>query len=226
MKLKINGFENEIKFESGNIYVIEINNPKCFSNILQIINDKINGLESSEIFLLDNNDEILNMSKEMYIVFDVFNIEYNSKKILNKLYELIEKNINTNQDLQLENMMLKVRNYLIEEINELPFEFTMKQELDILEILKIFGVKIDESCYISILEKIEMLIDIIATLKIARVLIIPNLKQYLTKEELVEIYKYSLYNNINLLLIERENKEKLEYEKVLTIDKEYNDILK
>ena len=35
------------------------------------------------------------MSKNIYIVFDVFNIDYNSKKILNKLYALISQNINS-----------------------------------------------------------------------------------------------------------------------------------
>ena len=120
--------------------------------------------------------------------------------------------------------MLKIRNYLIGEINELPFEFTMKQELDIIEVLKLFGVKIDKSCYLTILEKLECLIDIMATLKIAKILIIPNLKQYLSEEEIVEFYKYSMYNNIKLLIIERINNKKLKYENILRIDDEFDDI--
>lgn len=224
MKFKINGFENEIDLNNENINILEIQDAKCFTNIILNINDKINGLETDEIFLLDEDNGILNMSKEIYIVFDIFNIDYSSKKIITSLYSIIENNIKENQDYVIENMMTKIRNYLIEEINELPFEFTMKQELDIIEVLKLFGVKIDNSCYTTVLEKLEALIDIIATLQIAKILIIPNLKQYLSNEELVEFYKYSMYNNVKLLIIERNNFEKLEYEKILKIDNEFNDV--
>lgn len=226
MKLKINGFENEILFTEKNVNILTIKNTKCFSHILQILNDKINGLESNEIFLLDENNEEINMSKEIQMVLDIFNIDYNSKKILNKIYNIIATNIQKNQDFEIEKMILNLRNYIIEEINELPFEFVMKNELEITEILKLYNLKIDEENYTNILEKIEILIDILSTLDIAKILIIPNLKLFLSEEELVELYKYSLYNNINLLLIERHEENKLKYENCIIIDENFYDFYK
>ena len=226
MKLKINGFENEILFTEKNVNILTIKNTKCFSHILQILNDKINGLESNEIFLLDKNNEEMNMSKEIQMVLDIFNIDYNSKKILNKIYNIIATNIQKNQDFEIEKMILNLRNYIIEEINELPFEFVMKNELEITEILKLYNLKIDEENYTNILEKIEILIDILSTLDIAKILIIPNLKLFLSEEELVELYKYSLYNNINLLLIERHEENKLKYENCIIIDENFYDFYK
>lgn len=218
MKLRIIGFEDEIYLDEENVNIIEIESPKYFANFLGNLNDKINGIENDEIFLLDNDDKELEMNKNMYMIFDLYNIDYNSKKILNKLYEIIESNVEKNQDLELENLMLQIRNYLIQEINELQFEFTMKSELNVSEILKLYNLKIDENNYDTILEKIEFFINIISTLKIASILVIPNLKQYLEKDELLELYKYALYNNIKLILIERKNEEKLKYEKVFFID--------
>lgn len=226
MKLKINGFDNEIIFNDQNINILTIKNTKCFSHILQILNDKTNGIESNEIFLLGENNEEMNMAKEIQIVLDVFNIDYNSKKILNKIYEIISNNIEKNQDFKVERMVLNLRNYIIEEINDLPFEFVMKNEIEIPEVLKLYNLKIDEENYTSILEKIEILIDIFSTLKIAKILIIPNLKLFLDEAELVELYKYSLYNNINLLLIERNEYTKLKYEINIIIDENFNDFLK
>lgn len=223
MKLRINGFENEIEFNQDKVNVLQIKDAKCFSHMLEILNEKINGAESEEIFLIDENSKELNMSKEMYIVFDLFNIDYNSKKVLGKLYDIIKENIEKNQDLAIENMLTKIRNYLIEEINELPFEFVIKQDIEIIDVLKIFGLKIDNQSYNSVLERVEILIDIISTIEIAKILVIPNLKQYLSKNELLELYKYSLYNNINLLLLERDNNENLKYESILCIDNEYDD---
>ena len=226
MKLKINGFENEILFTDENVNILTIKDTKCFSHILQILNDKINGQESNEIFLLDENNEEMNMNKEMQMILDVFNIDYNSKRILNKIYDIIATNIEKNQDFEIEKMILNLRNYIIEEINELPFEFVMKNELEIPEILKLYNLKIDKESYTNILERIEILIDILSTLNIAKILIIPNLKLFLSAEELVELYKYSLYNNINLLLIERDESNKLKYEKSIIIDENFCDFLK
>lgn len=208
MKLKINGFDNEIIFNDENINILEIKDSKCFTHIIKILNEKINGIESNEIFLLDNNENELNMGKEMYMIFDLFNIDYNSKKIISKIYEIISENIKKNQDHEIENETIKLRNYIIQEINELPFEFVMKRELEISEILKLYNLKIDPINYASILERAELLIDIISTLQIAKILVLPNLKTYLSEDELVALYKYSLYNNVKLLLIERYNTKK------------------
>ena len=220
MKLKINGFDNEIIFNDENINILEIKDSKCFTHIIKILNEKINGIESNEIFLLDNNENELNMGKEMYMIFDLFNIDYNSKKIISKIYEIISENIKKNQDHEIENETIKLRNYIIQEINELPFEFVMKRELEISEILKLYNLKIDPINYASILERAELLIDIISTLQIAKILVLPNLKTYLSEDEL---YKYSLYNNVKLLLIERYNTKKLEYEKTMLIDETFDE---
>ena len=77
MKLKINGFDTKIDFNNENINILVIKDTRCFSHIIETINNIINGEESTEIFLLDNEDNELNMSKEMYLVIDLFNIEYN-----------------------------------------------------------------------------------------------------------------------------------------------------
>lgn len=223
MKLKINGFNNEIIFNDENINILEIKDSKCFTHIIEILNEKINGIESNEIFLLDNNENELNMGKEMYMIFDLFNIDYNSKKIISKIYEIISENIKKNQDHEIENETIKLRNYIIQEINELPFEFVMKRELEISEILKLYNLKIDPINYTSILERAELLIDIISTLQIAKILVLPNLKIYLSEDELVALYKYSLYNNVKLLLIERYNTKKLKYEKTMLIDETFDE---
>lgn len=223
MKLRLNGFENEIIFDNEIINVLQIEDAKCYTHIIDILNQKINGYENNEIFLLDENEEEMRIDKNIYMIFDLFNIEYNSKKVLNRIYDVISENIQNSQELKMEQLIIKLRNYLIEEINELPFEFVMKSEISIQELLKTFDLKIDNINYTNVIERIELLIDLFSTLNIAKILVIPNLKMYLSEEELVELYKYSLYNNVNLLIIERNIRNKLKYEKVLAIDENYND---
>ena len=44
-------------------------------------------------------------------------------------------------------------------------------------------------------------------------------------KQIIEFYKMSLYNGINILLIESEQHEKLKYEKILEIDENFNDFI-
>lgn len=223
MIMSIFGLNNKISFEEGNINVLEIYNKKLFYNLITILNESDNSMEDNQIVLMQN-DERVSIGKNVFLLTDVFNIDFNSKKILNKLYSTLIENIKNRQDDELENITLKLRNYLIEEINELPFEFSIKSELELNDLLKAFELKVDTICYTTIVERIEFIIDIISTLKIATILVIPNLKIYLDENELLEIYKYSIYNNVQLLIIENSNSEKLlKYEIKNIIDEEFDE---
>lgn len=227
MKLVIFGIENEIVFKEGKINVLEVQDKKFFRKILDILNDECNNLSNNNEIVLKENEENISLQKNMHIVFDIFNIDFSDKKIISKIYSIIEKNIKNKEDYELEKINLDIRNFLVNEINEIPIEFTMKNEIDIIELLKIYNVKIDEICYNELIDKIEFLIDILSTLQIAKILVLPNLKRYFEKDELEEIYKYANYKNIYLLVIENEIIEGLlKYEQKNIIDSEFDDIIK
>ena len=53
-----------------------------------------------------------------------------------------------------------------------------------------------------------------------------NLKQYLTKEELLEFYKYATYNSIKLIMIESTRYDYInDYEKIVIIDKSLDETM-
>ena len=86
------------------------------------------------------------------------------------------------------------------------------------------SLKIDTSKYKTLEEKLIFLIDLINEFKLTEVLILVNLKTFLSKNQIEEIYKHSLYREVNILLIENtEFSEKLEYEKKLVIDNDFDD---
>lgn len=224
MELSIFGLENKIVFDDSHVNILEIKDKKFFRKILFLLNNNVE--EENEIVLMDNSKR-LSIEKEIYMIFDLYNIEYNSKKILNKLYTIIADNIKLSEKSELDELVFKFRNFLVKEINELPFEFEMKSDIEIEDILKSFTLKIDESCYFELIEKVEFLIDIIKEFKIAKILVLPNLKNYFTNEELIEIYKYAKYNEVYLLIVQNGVEENvLEYEKKYIIDDEFDDFIK
>lgn len=223
MIMSIFGLDNKIVFEEGKINVLEIYNKKLFYNLITILSENDSGQEDNQIVLFEDGIRV-SIEKNVFVLTDMFNVDFNSKKITNKLYNLLAENIKNRQDNELENISLELRNYLIEEINELPFEFNMKSELELSDLLKAFDLKIDTMCYTSVVEKIEFFIAIISILKIATILVIPNLKTYLDNDELLEIYKYSIYNNVKLLVIEsKSSDELLKYEIKNIIDEEFDE---
>lgn len=227
MKLVINGIENEMIFKSDCINILEISDVKFYAHILEVFYNKVNGIESNEIFFLDDKEDEINMTKEVYFCSDLFNFDYNNKKILTKLYKIFADRIQLSQEPYLEELIVKLRSYIITEVNELPFDFSVKSGVDLEDIFKLFDIKIDKASCSNIIERIELLIELISTLKIFKVLVIPNLKLYVNDKELLELYKYSLYNNVNLLLIERfGSAKKSKYENILYIDENFNDFIR
>ena len=225
MIMSIIGFENKINFKEEKINILEIYDKKLFRNFISEINEQCNGEveENNDIVLMEDSKR-LKINKTIYLLTDLFNIEFNARKIINKIYSLISQNIKNRQDDELEKIILQLRKYLTEEINEIPFEFNMNSEIDIMDLLKVFEVKIDTTCYTTIVEKVEFMIDLISNLKIAEILVIPNLKTYLNVEELVEIYKYSIYNNVKLLIVENNKSNKtLIYEQKNIIDENFDE---
>lgn len=225
MIIKINGLDNELVLNDAQIGVIEINDIKLYRHILEIINNKVEGIYNNELFILSDKYEEIDFKNNVYLLNDIFNIDINSKKIINKIYNLINSSYDDEEKLIFSNKIQEVKNNLIYKTNEFPFTFSINNDISILDMLKLFNFKVDYSTYTTLLEKIELLIDVLVNLNIARILIVPNLKMYLTNEELVYLYKYSLYNNITIITIERYCENSINYEKKLLIDKSYNDYL-
>lgn len=229
MKMKLFGFNNEIVFTDSHVNILEISNINFFQKVVKDFNDFYNGTkDDNEIVLIDDEGKSLNMSKNIMTIIDVFNIDFNSKKILNKLYEKISRNIRLESSINEEynNSIQNVIRFIRNIVNDLSFDYEMKEVLQPEDILKILSLKIDTNYYETLQEKIFFLFDIISEFNLTNILIIPNLKTFIDSDDIIEIYKYAKIKKINLLLIEKGISEKiLSYEKKILIDEEYDDFL-
>jgi len=198
MKIRIQGFENEIVFDDGSVNIIQISSKILFQNIMEKIfqSTKENTLE---IQLISNENETLKFQDNVFFVTDLYNLNINTKTVTSKISEYISES------------------FMLDESTE--------NEIEIPDIVKLFGLKINTEEYVNILNRLELLISILARFTEVKILIIANLKNILNNEQIIEFYKMSLYNGINILLIESEQHEKLKYEKILEIDENFNDFI-
>ncbi len=228
MIMKIFSLENDIIFKEEYINVLQIQDKKLFTNVINSLNDNINNIEDTKerIIILDNDIEI-KIEKEVLMIIDVFNIDFNQKKIQSALYNKIEKIYKQEFERMSESQTIfqKLQLNVLDVFNEFPFEFNYKESIGIQEYLKLLGLKISNNKG-KIIDTVFSLIDVVEYLSAAKLLVFVNLKLYPSDDELNEIYKYAMYKKVNILLIETgEEKEPLENEKILYIDSDYDEIV-
>lgn len=109
-------------------------------------------------------------------------------------------------------------------LNDIDIPLSINNDTNIDNIVKTLKISIETKS--DLLDNLLLLIDIEKNLSMKNVLIFVNLKQYLNKEELVELYKYSMYNQVNIVLIDSQSYGvKLEYEKKLIIDQDLDEFM-
>lgn len=224
MKINIDYIENEIILLDNKIFTLEIENKSYFYRLINDFNLVSKNVLSDNIKFFDDKNSEINLSNKIDVVVDYFNIDFNSKKITNSLYKLISTNIGDYDKSKLENYYVKIKNVLSKSFLDYNLPLIINDEFNIEIVLKLLKVNIESKN--NLLDNLFLLIDINNIFHINELIIFVNLKQYLSKDELLELYKYCLYNNVRILLIDSQcygvtNK----FEKKLIIDGNLDEFL-
>ena len=224
MKIVVDFIDNEIILQNNSVVNIEIENKTYFYRLINELNLISKGILSDNIFFLDENNNEISLLNKIDLYIDYFNIELNSKKIINNLYKLLKNNIDEEDKTKINKCYSQIKKILSKSFINYNLSLTINDEFDIDNILKLLKVSIDLKN--NLLDNLLLLIDINNSLKLNELLIFVNLKQYLTMDELNELYKYSLYNDVKILLIDSQcysttNK----FEKKLIIDGNLDEFL-
>lgn len=224
MKINIDYIENEIILLDNKIFTLEIENKSYFYRLINDFNLVSKNVLSDNIKFFDDKNSEINLSNKIDVVVDYFNIDFNSKKITNSLYKLINTNIGDDDKSKLENYYAKIKNVLSKSFLDYNLPLIINDEFNIEIVLKLLKVNIESKN--NLLDNLFLLIDINNIFHINELIIFVNLKQYLSNDELLELYKYCLYNNVRILLIDSQcygvtNK----FEKKLIIDGNLDEFL-
>ena len=210
MTFKISFIENTIEVSNDYVRCIEIENKSYFYRVVKLLNDYFNNQDVEEELMITEKTNFK-------IVTDYFNIELNDKKTIN----LILKNIKEHLDEVTYDKLLKSYQKLNQTfqlaLNNIDLPVTTEKDKNIDNLIKLMNIKVIKED--NLLKNLYTLIDLITELQNYNLLILINLKQYLSKEELDEYYKYAIYNNVALLLIDNKSYGIAQnYEKKLIID--------
>ena len=219
MKIKCNYIDNSIVFEDGKINAIELESKRFFYRFVSNLYSISNGDILEEFICLDGNNKEINLANRVKIFNNYFEFDFNSKKYNNEIIKQLIDNINDEDKNDIVIFQRKLYQKINRQLNRFDIPLFISNDLDIETILK--GVKILVNSFDGILNNLFLLIDIEKTLNLSSILVFINLKQYLSNEELEELYKYSIYNDVKILLVDSQcYSNKSIYENKLFIDKD------
>lgn len=168
-------------------------------------------------YIIDNNNIEINLVNKIKIINNYFDFDFTSKKYGVEIIKKLVSNINDED----KDAIIMLQNRIYQKVNKQLQKFDIplfiSNDIDIGTVLK--NLKIEIHDYDDILNNILLLIDIEKTFNLSNILIFINLKQYLSDKELKELYKYSIYNSIKILLVDSQHYNNVNnFEKKLYID--------
>lgn len=215
MKLVNTLYNLEFDLIENQILVLSIENHLAYSNILETLWKQYKG-EGGDFILSDESKE-LKLSQKMECIYNIFNINTNDRKIITKLYQ--ELTFQNDTLLQEESVLFKQEliSYFDKVISTVPYSLKYNFDTDLSSLMKSISVEIDDDSD-SLLEKTMQYIKLMNQICGVNIFVIPNLKAYFSTEEIIQLYEFTIYNKIYLIVIEAIQTPHIEGEKGWIID--------
>lgn len=224
MKINVNYLENEIDIVPDCVFAIEIENKKYFYRLTHELYNIYQGIVSNEITLYDDSNQEITGTNKIKIFINYFDFQLDSKKYINDISKYIENNISEENKMKLINEYKKIISLYKKALNEIDLPICINPDFDVESLTKLLKIKLEMKN--EILDNLLLIIDLENALNRKNILFFINLKQYLTNDELLELYKYSIYRQIPIVLIDSQNYgTSIKYEKKLIIDSELDEFM-
>lgn len=209
MKFRFSFVDNQIEVSNKYIRCIEVENNNYFWRIVNNLNNYCNQSENIDELIVKENFDI-------DLLVDYFNISSNSKKYITNILKHIENNLDDDYYEKIRKSYNKIIDIFSGIIYDLDLPLNINNDFSINKLLKLMNISIKDTN--DLLQNILTYIEISMLIQ-QKTIIFINLKSYLSKAELTELYKYCIYNKVKVLLIDNSlHGPTLDYEKKLIID--------
>ena len=223
MILRLYNCDNATVDLRENVAVLELARHEIFMNVLLDFTEQV--FPAREL-AVDSGKDLLD-SNDIICIRDYFDLSLKNKTLLNKLYKHVDSTVFSDPEerMNLENLISRLKQYFLDVLRCLNVDLDVSPETDVKNICAMIGL-VPFCAEEGIAAKLEQYITICAELKLCKVLVLVQVKAYLSSEELEMIYRCALRNRIGLILVESVHREgKLFSEKKIFIDEDFSDII-
>lgn len=188
-----------INIEENIPAVLVIENQKIMTEVVEQLYVLCDSGEGD--FVLSDSGKQLSLAKTAEIIINPFSIDFNSRKIQNKLYsELLDaESFYVEKKAHIQTLII---DYLDKLINNVPYEMISSElELDSIKLFKMLEVRIEPQCN-SLLERLIEYTKILARLLKKKLIVFVSIVNYLDSDEIKSLYEICSYHKMSVLFIE------------------------
>lgn len=217
MKMVWSRYGLELQLCENQISTIVMETPLVFTQLLQTIIRQIEGEEGD--LLLSEGDKIFTFSKNVVLIDNPLMINCNEKRIISKIHKELGNIVNTEMYEKYSMLNTEIVKFVEIAMDTVPYHLEMDYQVDVTELLKTYNVKIatEET------DPLEKLIDYLRALHAIcniKIVIVLNLKQFFTEEQVKQVYEFCFYEKIFLINMEGVKTYLTDVEKCVIIDKD------
>ena len=199
MKLVHKDFNFVFRFKENVRSLLVVEDPAIFFKLIS----ELNVSEPEETrFVLSEDGTLLKIKDQLACVINPLSVNVNDRKLLNKLGELLKKEILSSELLIEGNQIISyLENYILHVIQSMDWDLVYSDKIDIQCLLKIAEIRFDDAQE-TLVEKILDYMRVSSKLLDMKCFVFVNLLSYLTEYEIEKFYEYVHYRKLCVLLLE------------------------
>lgn len=223
MKIRINFLDHDIEVKNDSVFSVECENKIYFYRIVGLFNSLANGNIDEAIEVYEQEKEV-DCSNKVEVIIDYFNFDFSSKKYQTKLADMLNRVIDAEDVNRLNNEFKKIQKIVERNLGKLDLPLIFQKDFELDNFLKLLKLSIKGNK--SLLDNLLLIIDIEKIFHLNYFYIFINLKSYLSSAEINELYKYALYNQVAILLLDNDTYGTcLDNEHKVIIDENLNEFM-
>ena len=150
----------------------------------------------------------------------LIHLNCNDKKIINKLYQELKEYVDISLMKESIELNGKVLEFLEQIMSLSPYALEYKLDLDVVTLFKSYEVRV-ESVYETLLERIIEYIKVMRQVCNVNIFVFVDLKHYLSKFEIKQLYECVFYEKVYLIILEPVQSVHIDCEKHWILDKDF-----
>jgi CRISPR type II-A-associated protein Csn2 len=219
MKLVYPSFHFNIEMIENRVNKLIIEDPRMFSAVVSEIMKQTEG--DNGRFVLSKENEVVKIADNMICIINPFSIKFNDRKVLSKLYVLLKGEVQNSELWLLANQVFsEIAQFIEQMIEVVDYPITYSDEMDINALFKFMDIVLDvpeDKLAGRIMDYIKLMNQLLGY----QVFVLVNVSAYLDYSELLDLYKFAMYQKIHLLMIESHvGILRSKHEKIYIIDKD------
>lgn len=207
MMISFSGFESSIDMRDSHVLALHIANQTLFARVVAaLLSDQ--GEQAAEPYTLWGDDgKELRASNVLLPIVNPLDLPWKHKRLLGALYSRFEETLLVDEDLRLK--MQELHLGMMSCVNQISFQFNAEYdfgvEWELRHYLKAFDYGVGSREASSLLDNLIQFVDLAADVACDMVLLFVNLKTFLGKNDLLELYERMIFHGIRAILVENQD---------------------